>query len=175
MIEKLEREAKENRQVQLPPIDYTFTRVDYSALDEKGQLRVLVSAKTMMHDRAAKSLVLELPRVRRLNAADSAAKETRDLTVQTLDSQTARVFDQGKRVLLEGGVRMLSRKQNAEDAELRVDDLTLMAEEKLAFTESTVEIQQGGTTVTGRGLRADFNTQEFEISHDFRSTIRPRR
>jgi LPS export ABC transporter protein LptC len=173
MIEKLEREAKENRLVQQPPIDYTFTRVDYSALDEKGQLRVLVSAKTMIHDRNEKSLVLELPRVRRLNASTSALSQTQ--AVQTLDSRSAKIFDQGKRVLLEGDVRLLSKKQNAEDAELRVDDLTLMAEEKIAFTESTVAIQQGSTTVTGRGLRADFTAQEFEITHDFQSTILPRR
>ena len=166
LLERLEREARQNRLVQLPPIDYTFTRVDYSALDDSGNLRVLVSAKTMVHDRLQKSLQLTLPRVRRLSEVDAG--------VQILDAQSAVILEQGKRLQLDGGVTLRSTKPDGTTAQMKVNDLTLITEAKTAFTESPVEIQQGSTKVFGRGLRADFNTQELEILHDFHSIIVPR-
>lgn len=165
VLERLERQAKRERVVNLPPVDYAFTGVDYSALDGAGKLRVRVSATNMTHARVQKSLVLTSPRVVRF--ADDAGR-------QIMTSNRAQVFDQGKRVLLDGNVQMQSRGVDERITIIKTLDLTLLSEEKRAFTDGAVEIQQNSARLTGRGLRADFVQQVIEIQHDVYTVIQPR-
>jgi LPS export ABC transporter protein LptC len=167
LLERLERQAKSEKTLTAQPIDYVFTDVDYSALDSVGKLRVVVRAADMTHDRSAQVLTLRAPRVVRLASATGQ---------QTLSALTAKVFDQGKRVLLQGNVIMHSVSAAlptapARASDLYIDSLTLLPEERKAFSEDTVRIQQDGATLTGRGLRADFNRQELEINHDVHTII----
>ena len=165
VLERLEKQAKRERAVTLPPVDYAFTGVDYSALDSDGKLRVRVSAATMVHARVQKSLVLISPRVVRF--ADGAGR-------QIMTSNRAQVFEQGKRVQLDGNVQMQSRGEDERITIIKTPDLTLLSEEKRAFTDSAVEIQQNSARLTGRGLRADFIRQVIEIQHDVHSVFQPR-
>ena len=165
VLERLEQQAKRERVVTLPPVDYAFTGVDYSALDSAGKLRVRVSATNMTHARVQKSLVLTSPRVVRF--ADDAGR-------QIMTSNRAQVFDQGKRVLLDGNVQMQSRGFDERITIVKTLDLTLLSEEKRAFTDGAVEIQQNSARLTGRGLRADFVQQVIEIQHDVHTVIQPR-
>lgn len=164
VLERLERQAKRERVVTLPPIDYAFTGVDYSALDSDGKLRVRVSALAMAHARVQKSLVLTSPKVVRF--ADDVGR-------QIMTSNTAQVFNQGKRVQLVGNVQMQSRGVDESITIIKTPDLTLLSEEKRAFTDSAVEIQQNIARLTGRGLRADFIHQVIEIQHDVHTVIQP--
>jgi lipopolysaccharide export system protein LptC len=167
VLERLEKQAKRERVVNLPPIDYTFEGIQYAALDSNGDLRVRVNAQRMTHTRADKSLLLSAPHIVRFGA---------DTAQQTLNAERAQVYDQGKRVELRGNVEMLSRAQSATakaETHINTADLTLLAEEKRAFTDSAVQIQQGDTVMTGRGLRADFNQQLIEIEHDIHTVYRP--
>ncbi len=164
VLERLEKQAKRERVVTLPPVDYAFTGVDYSALDSTGKLRVRVSATKMLHARLEKSLVLTSPRVVRF--ADDAGR-------QIMTSNRAQVFDQGKRVQLDGNVQMQSRGADERITIIKTPDLTLLSEEKRAFTDSAVEIQQNSARLTGRGLRADFIHQVIEIQHDVHSVFQP--
>ena len=165
VLERLEKQAKRERVVTLPPVDYAFTGVDYSALDSAGKLRVRVSAATMAHARIQKSLVLTSPRV--LRFADEAGQ-------QIMTSNRAQVFDQGRRVQLDGNVQMQSRGADQRVTRIKTQDLTLLNEEKRAFTDGAVEIQQNSARLTGRGLRADFINQVIEIQHDVHSVSQPR-
>ena len=165
ILEQLEQQAKRERVVTLPPVDYAFTGVDYSALDSAGKLRVRVSATKMAHARVQKSLVLSSPRVVRF--ADDAGR-------QIMTSKRAQVFDQGKRVLLDGNVQVQSRGVDERITIIKTFDLTLLSEEKRAFTDGAVEIQQNSARLTGRGLRADFINQVIEIQHDVHTVIQPR-
>ena len=165
ILEQLEQQAKRERVVTLPPVDYAFTGVDYSALDSAGKLRVRVSATKMAHARMQKSLVLSSPRVVRF--ADDAGR-------QIMTSKRAQVFDQGKRVLLDGNVQVQSRGVDERITIIKTLDLTLLSEEKRAFTDGAVEIQQNSARLTGRGLRADFINQVIEIQHDVHTVIQPR-
>ena len=165
ILEQLEQQAKRERVVTLPPVDYAFTGVDYSALDSAGKLRVRVSATKMAHARVQKSLVLSSPRVVRF--ADDAGR-------QIMTSKRAQVFDQGKRVLLDGNVQVQSRGVDERITIIKTLDLTLLSEEKRAFTDGAVEIQQNSARLTGRGLRADFINQVIEIQHDVHTVIQPR-
>ncbi len=165
VLERLEKQAKRERVVTLPPVDYVFTGVDYSALDSAGKLRVRVSAAKMEHARVEKSLVLTSPRVVRF--ADDVGR-------QIMTSNTAQVFDQGKRVQLDGNVQMQSRGADESVTIIKTPDLTLLSEEKRAFTDSAVEIQQNTAKLTGRGLRADFILQDIEIQHDVHTVFQPR-
>jgi len=165
VLERLEKQAKRERAVTLPPVDYVFTGVDYSALDSAGKLRVRVSAAKMEHARVQKSLVLTSPRVVRF--ADDAGR-------QIMTSNSAQVFDQGKRVQLDGNVQMQSRGADESVTIIKTPDLTLLSEEKRAFTDSAVEIQQNTAKLTGRGLRADFILQDIEIQHDVHTVFQPR-
>ncbi len=164
LVERLEKQAKRERVVTLPPVDYRFTGVDYSALDQTGKLRVRVIAEDMTHARIDKSLVLTAPKVVRF--ADDAGR-------QTMTAARAQVFDQGKRVFLDGQVNMQSRGENASLTLIKTPDLTLLSEEKRAFTDGAVEIQQGSTKLTGRGLKADFSRQDIEIEHDVHTVFLP--
>jgi len=165
VLERLEKQAKRERVVTLPPVDYAFTGVDYSALDSAGKLRVRVTATNMVHARVQKSLVLISPRVVRF--ADGAGR-------QIMTSNRAQVFEQGKRVQLDGNVQMQSRGEDERITIIKTLDLTLLSEEKRAFTDSAVEIQQNSARLTGRGLRADFILQVIEIQHDVHSVFQPR-
>lgn len=165
VLERLEKQAKRERVVTLPPVDYLFTGVDYSALDDTGKLRVRVSAAKMAHARVEKSLVLTSPRVVRF--ADDVGR-------QIMTSNTAQVFDQGKRVQLDGNVQIQSRGADESVTIIKTPDLTLLSEEKRAFTDSAVEIQQNTARLTGRGLRADFILQDIEIQHDVHTVFQPR-
>ena len=165
VLERLEKQAKRERVVTLPPVDYAFTGVDYSALDSAGKLRVRVTATNMVHARVQKSLVLISPRVVRF--ADGAGR-------QIMTSNRAQVFEQGKRVQLDGNVQMQSRGEDERITIIKTPDLTLLSEEKRAFTDSAVEIQQNSARLTGRGLRADFIRQVIEIQHDVHSVFQPR-
>jgi LPS export ABC transporter protein LptC len=164
LVERLEKQAKRERVVTLPPVDYRFSGVDYSALDNTGRLRIRVQATDMTHARVDKSLILSAPKV--LRFADDAGR-------QTLIAARAQVFDQGKRVFLDGQVNMQSRGENASLTFIKTADLTLLSEEKRAFSDGAVEIQQGSTKLTGRGLRADFSHQEIEIEHDVHTVFLP--
>jgi LPS export ABC transporter protein LptC len=157
LLERLEKQAKQERIVTLPPVDYSFLGVEYSALDNAGQLRVRVSAASMAHARADKTLILINPKIIRF--ADDNGK-------QTMNAKQAQVFEQGKRVVLEGRVLMQSRDAHTRPMTVKTNDLTLLTEEKRAFSENAVQIQQQGTTLTGRGLKANFATQVIEIKHD---------
>ena len=165
VLEQLEQQAKRERVVTLPPVDYAFSGVDYSALDRAGKLRVRVSATKMAHARVQKSLVLSSPRVVRF--ADDAGR-------QIMTSKRAQVFEQGKRVLLDGNVQVQSRSVDERITIIKTLDLTLLSEEKRAFTDGAVEIQQNTARLTGRGLRADFINQVIEIQHDVHTVIQPR-
>ena len=165
ILEQLEQQAKRERVVTLPPVDYAFTGVDYSALDSAGKLRVRVSATKMAHARVQKSLVLSSPRVVRF--ADDAGR-------QIMTSKRAQVFDQGKRVLLDGNVQVQSRGVDERITIIKTLDLTVLSEEKRAFTDGAVEIRQNSARLTGRGLRADFINQVIEIQHDVHTVIQPR-
>ncbi len=165
VLERLEQQAKRERVVTLPPVDYAFVGVDYSALDGDGKLRVRVSATKMAHARVQKSLILISPRVVRF--ADDAGR-------QIMTSNRAQVYDQGKRVLLDGNVQMQSRGADERITIIKTLDLTLLSEEKRAFTDGAVEIQQNSARLTGRGLRADFINQVIEIEHDVHTVFQPR-
>ena len=165
VLERLEQQAKRERVVTLPQVDYAFSGVDYSALDSDGKLRVRVSATKMAHARVQKSLVLTSPRVVRF--ADDAGR-------QIMTSNRAQVFEHGKRVLLDGNVQMQSRGVDERITIIKTLDLTLLSEEKRAFTDGAVEIQQNSARLTGRGLRADFILQVIEIQHDVHSVFQPR-
>ena len=165
VLERLEKQAKRERVVTLPPVDYAFVGVDYSALDSEGKLRVRVSATQMEHARVQNSLVLISPRVVRF--ADDAGR-------QIMTSNRAQVFDQGKRVLLDGNVQMQSRGADERITIIKTLDLTLLSDEKRAFTDGAVEIQQNSARLTGRGLRADFVQQVIEIEHDVHTVFQPR-
>ena len=165
VLERLEKQAKRERIVTLPPVDYAFTGVDYSALDSVGKLRVRVTATNMVHARVEKSLVLISPRVVRF--ADDAGR-------QIMTSNRAQVFEQGQRVQLDGNVQMQSRGADESITIIKTPDLTLLSEEKRAFTDSAVEIQQNSARLTGRGLRADFIHQVIEIQHDVHTVFQPR-
>ena len=164
VLERLEKQAKRERIVTLPPVDYAFTGVDYSALDSAGKLRIRVTATNMVHARVQKSLVLISPRVVRF--ADAGR--------QIMTSNRAQVFEQGKRVELDGNVQMQSRGADERITIIKTPDLTLLSEEKRAFTDSAVEIQQNSARLTGRGLRADFIHQVIEIQHDVHTVFQPR-
>ena len=164
VLERLEKQAKRERIVTLPPVDYAFTGVDYSALDSDGKLRIRVTATNMVHARVQKSLVLISPRVVRF--ADAGR--------QIMTSNRAQVFEQGKRVELDGNVQMQSRGADERITIIKTPDLTLLSEEKRAFTDSAVEIQQNSARLTGRGLRADFIHQVIEIQHDVHTVFQPR-
>jgi LPS export ABC transporter protein LptC len=166
LLERLENQAKAERKVRLPPIDYTFNAVRYSALDSKGRMRLEVSSTRMVHLRDARTLTMETPVVTRFGG-DSAG------IAQTLSAKQAIVHAEGERVELSGGVAIDSA-EGASATQLRTDQLTLLPPEKRAFTEGEVQIQQASATLQGRGLIADFAAQTLELQHDVRSQILPR-
>lgn len=166
LLERLEKQVRSERVVALPEVDYRFDEVEYSALDGKGTLRLRVKASDMSHRRADKTLVLENPRVLRF---------AEDAQLQSLQATQAQVFEQGERIELIGRVLMQSEDQKALPLTIKTNDLTLLSEEKRAFTKNAVQIHQDGATLRGRGLKADFTTQIVEIEHDVHTVFAPRK
>lgn len=166
LLERLEKQVKSERIVALPEVDYRFDEVEYSALDDKGALRLRVKASDMSHRRSDQTLILENPRV--LRFAEGAE-------LQSLQATQAQVFEQGERIELIGRVLMQSEDEKALPLTIKTNDLTLLSGEKRAFTKNAVQIHQRGATLRGRGLKADFTTQIVEIEHDVHTVFAPRK
>ncbi len=166
-LERLERSTRRTTHVVMPPTDYQFKQVEYAALDRKGQLRIALASDVVSHARDEKILTVNAPHIMRLANGDASYE---------LRSNVAQIFDQGKRVELQGDVTVTSQNAIAKNNALafQTQSLTLHPEQRLAETAEHVEVQQNGATLAGDGLLANFQTEMMEIKANAQARI-PRR
>jgi lipopolysaccharide export system protein LptC len=166
VLERLETDVKRAKRVMMPSQDYEFFAVEYTALNQKGALRLALHAAHVTHARNADVLTLIQPRIERLADGDAA---------HVLEAKTAQVFNQGEKVVMNGEVRVISTPAgSARSMRFTTPTLTLYPEARRAQSDQHVEIQQDDATLSGVGLRADFVNESLEIEDDVHAQfIRP--
>lgn len=166
LLERLEKEGRRARKVNLPPIDYLLESVRYSVLDGRGQLRLALTSPRLEHARASDVLTLREPylvRYQRQNAQDSESDAPAALIPQTARAQGAEVYEQGKRLRMFGAVNVQAQRLNSLPTTLKTEELWFYPDQHRAESKREVEIQQDGTILRGVGLRANFETQTVEL------------
>jgi LPS export ABC transporter protein LptC len=171
-LERLERESQRQRDVVMPDVDYALQRVQLSLNNAKAKSQLRLEADRIEHLRKTDELLLSNPVVQRfgkLGERPSAPQEMR--------AQSARVYQKGSVVLLYGGVVISTTNIDQPNVPIRVqtESIWLRPAEKQAETSQSVQIQHGGTTLSGRGLTADFASQTLELKQDAHARIEPQR
>ncbi len=178
-LERIERAGRRAERVEVPNIDYRLFGVQLSLYDAESGGKVQLRAAQIQHLRKEDELLIDKPDIDRFGkATDSAAANAR----QNLQASHARLFKQGQSVLLYGGVKLTSITGSAETGAdplaanlvLNTESLWLYPAEKRAETSQGVQIQQAQTTLSGKGLKADFATQSLEILQNVQARITPK-
>jgi len=182
-LERIERAGRRADRVEVPNIDYRLFGVSLSLYDAETGGKVQLRAAQIQHLRKEDELQIDKPNIDRFGkATEINAGNAR----QTLQAASARLFKQGQSVLLYGGVTLKSVPEAANltadapapgvqspDLTLDTESLWLYPAEKRAETSQTVQIQQAQTTLTGKGLKADFATQSLEILQNVQARVTP--
>ncbi|NKB16435.1 MAG: LPS export ABC transporter periplasmic protein LptC [Sphingomonadales bacterium] len=156
----------------LPDIDYRLYAVNLSLFDAASGGKIQLKADAIQHFRKQDELLIDKPVIDRFGKP-SDADFTR-VAKQNLRASAARVYKKGQSVLLYDGVTLSSSAAEKEAMSvMQTRSLWLYPAEKRAETAQSVQIQQGETTLSGRGLKADFATQSMELSHDVQAQVRP--
>ena len=188
-LERIERAGRRAERVEVPNIDYRLFGVQLSLYDAESGGRVQLRAAQIQHLRKEDELLIDKPDIDRFGkATDSTAASAQ----QNLQATHARLFKQGESVLLYGGVKLTNTARSAHastqisrpaepmaaqagaDLVLTTESLWLYPAEKRAETSQGVQIQQAQTTLSGKGLKADFATQSLEILQNVQARITPK-
>lgn len=182
-LERIERAGRRADRVEVPNIDYRLFGVSLSLFDAETGGKVQLRAAQIQHLRKEDELQIDKPNIDRFGkAAEINAANAR----QNLQAASARLFKQGQSVLLYGGVTLKSMAEPSQlsaagsladepsaDLTLNTKSLWLYPAEKRAETSQTVQIQQAQTTLSGKGLKADFATQSLEILQNVQARVTP--
>jgi|GEM_PF-2306230 len=182
-LERIELAGRRAERVEVPNIDYRLFGVSLSLYDAETGGKVQLRAAQIQHLRKEDELQIDKPNIDRFGKANEInAANAR----QNLQAASARLFNQGQSVLLYGGVILKSMAEpeppnaaagvpvkQSVDLTLNTQSLWLYPAEKRAETSQTVQIQQAQTTLTGKGLKADFATQSLEILQNVQARVTP--
>lgn len=166
LLDRLEKEGRRARKINLPPIDYLLETVRYSVLDGRGQLRLALTSPRLEHARESDVLTLREPylvRYEQQDPQDSEGGTPAARVPQTARAQGAEVYEQGKRLRMFGAVNVQAERPNSLPTILKTEELWFYPDQHRAETKLEVEIQQDGTILRGVGLRANFETQTVEL------------
>lgn len=154
------------RAVQIdPPVRLTHERDTWAKkivlvrTDEKGIVIHRLEGDLMEHFPDDKSYELTSPRA-------YSIKEDNPLTVAT--SKLALIYDEGDRIVMRGDAVLL-RLGDAERQPLnfRSEELTLLVDKDVAFTELAAVMTSGRSRMSGTGMRFNNATQQLDV---FKST-----
>ncbi len=149
-----------------PRSDYLLESFDLKVLNERGVTSFTVQAPRLNRHATDGTLTMESPSI---VMTDAHGRHWR------ARSDHGEVSSKADLLLLMGDVVVeRDAPDAAPDLVLRTDDLTAWPEEDRMTTESAVTIEQPGSILRGRGLRADLNEDRFELLADVRAQFLPR-
>jgi lipopolysaccharide export system protein LptC len=148
-----------------PRSDYSLQDFDLQVLNHNGVTSFTVRAPRLDRHPVDGTLSMQTPDIAMTDAHGRAWRAR---------SERGEVSPRADVVLLLGDVVLERLGQAAPDLVLRTSDLTAWPEEDRLATESAVIIEQPGSILRGRGLRADLNEDAFEILADVRAQFLPR-
>lgn len=92
----------------------------------------------------------------------------------SVDADTATVFADEKRVLLEGHVRAISTEGfSGSDTEIRTEYLEIYPEDYRAETDERVQIRFGARSLTATGMMASFNENQVRLKSNVHGKFAP--
>lgn len=136
----------------------------------------------VLNERGITSFTVRAPRLNRHPTDGTLSMDTPDMVMTDAHgrrwharSERGQVSPKADVVELAGDVVLERAGAGAEpDLVLRTSDLTAWPEQDRMATESAVTIEQPGSILRGRGLRADLNEDKFELLADAHAQFLPR-
>lgn len=162
-LDSVSRALRDRSAVALPPIDYVLDGVSLTRHREGGDGRVVLTAQRVIHHRESEELDVRDPQLSRLGGSEATLVAT---------AKQARVHRGNDRIDLSGGVQ-LERQAADRNTVLNTSTLQVNVAEQTAQTEDAVEIREGTSILTGRGLKADLNAARYQILADLKARYVP--
>lgn len=149
-----------------PRSDYLLEDFDLKVMNERGVTSFTVRAPRLNRHPTDGTLTMDAPHI---VMTDGHGRLWRARSIHGAVSPKADMLQLSGDVVLER-----SAQETAPDLVLHTEDLTAWPEEDRMATESTVTIEQPGSILRGRGMRADLNEDRFELLADVRAQFLPR-
>lgn len=129
--------------------------VTSTVMDAKGNPRYRLTAELINHYPDDKSVILQAPRLEYYR---------QQLPPWTAESDTGRIYDQGRQVFLDGPVSMHRPAEGTQPAtHLYTLDLLVLPEDDYAETAAAVKIKSGESELSGTGMRVYMSEGRLEI------------
>jgi lipopolysaccharide export system protein LptC len=124
-------------------------------MDTNGNPRYRLTAKVVNHYPDNKSASIEAPRLEYFR---------QQLPPWTAESETGRIYDQGRQVFLDGQVTMHRPAEGKQPAtRLYTQDLLILPEDDYAETAAAVKIKSGESELRGTGMRVYMSEGRLEL------------
>lgn len=162
-LDSVSRALRDRSAVALPPIDYVLDDVSLTRHREGGDGRMVLTAQRVIHHRESQELDVRQPRLSRLGGEEA---------VLVASASHARVHGDNDRIDLSGGVQ-LERTEAERHTVLNTATLQVQVKAQTAQTADPVEIREGTSILTGRGLQADLNAARYQILADLKARYVP--
>jgi lipopolysaccharide export system protein LptC len=149
-----------------PRSDYQLKDFDLRVLNERGVTSFVVRAPRLSRHPSDGSLTMDHPEILMTDAHGRPWRAR---------SERGEVNQRADMLLLAGDV-VLERHgdQAVPDLVMRTESLTTWPEEDRMASDAEVTIEQPGSILRGRGLRADLNQDKFELLADVQAQFLPR-
>ena len=103
-----------------------------------------------------------------------AVNQRADRPTTVATSDTARMDQDGARIVMKGNVDLQRMAGGGRDAlQIRSEEMTLLPDQDVAFTDQPATIVNGRSRIQGRGMRYDNVTRELSIAHSTKVEILP--
>jgi lipopolysaccharide export system protein LptC len=105
-----------------------------------------------------------------------AVSQRPDRPTLTATSDRARMDQDGARVVMRGNVVLtrLALKPGGPELTVRSEEMTLMPDDDVAFTDLPATIRNGNTTIDGRGMHYDNVSRELRVKQQTRVHFEPK-
>ncbi len=144
--------------------DYVLHDYEIVSLDAQGKESFTLRGPRLQRDPGVKSMTLDTPvfQVPDRNGAYWDVKAQRGL-----------VPDDGKQLQLRGQVVATSPRQVPPPTRIETEELNLFPSENRATSAAAVTLTRPGLTMRGRGLQADFDSQQVSLLSDVHARYVP--
>ncbi len=163
---RLQREAEPPPLVGPPRSDYTATDFELVMLDADGGESFVVTGPLLTRHPAVGTLSVDEPR---FAVPDQHGKPW------TARAADAWISADGSELRLTGDVQIDGPPGDAAALGLRGESLSIFPRENRAASDDVVTVLDGATILTGRGIRAQFDTRRVEFLSEVRIHHVPRR
>ena len=141
---------------ELPKADSYMLNIDKLDFDKEGAKAYHLEATEARHFKRRNRLELDQPSMTTFNQNDT-------LHPWQMTAKKGSIYNSGERAVFKGDVYAWQETESNIKNELRTDSLVLFPNKHVAETESLVTITTPRGKITGIGMQADLNSEQFKL------------